>query len=177
MFGLTNPWVLLGAVMAALALAAGGYSAGHSNGVDSQAAKDQKQFDSINQAITQAKADAARLYREAQDANAILAAERDKLKTTLEQQHANDTKITADLRNKYDSLQLRFRAKGAGAGANGSSPVPPSGNTAVPESAPVVSLPDDVTRSLRQLAEAADQVANDYRKCYGFVMGASPSKQ
>jgi hypothetical protein len=169
MFGLTNPWILLGAVVAAVAIAGGGYTAGHKQGTTAQAQADQKQFDRINQGITAQKAEAAKLYREAQDKALAAVQENDRIKTQLETEHANNAKAITDIRHKYDSLQLRFRAKDAGAGPNGSSPLPSGGNPAGAESAPIVQLPDEVTRGLRQLAQDADQLANDYRKCYGFL--------
>lgn len=163
------PYRILGALLLVLALVSGGYTYGHHNGANGQKVVDQVQFDKINQGITDQKAQANTLYRNAQDANVALMAERDQLKTTLEKEHANHQAATAALRDKYAGLGLRFNAEAPRLGNGGGSTQRAGTDPASASGPAVIQLPGEITENLRRLAFDADQLADDYRECYGYA--------
>ena len=165
-----NPWIILLVVLAIAGAGIGGELAGHKAGVASQKVADQAQFDKINTDLTKQKAEANALL-ESEQAKLIAAiAERDRLKSNMEKEHAENLANIATLRRSYAGLSLRFRpeqAAGSGNGsgcANGAKGNPPSADDAT-----VVQLPDSVTNGLRQLAEDADNLAADYKLCYQWA--------
>lgn len=163
------PYRILGVLLLALALVAGGYAYGHHNGVDSQKVVDQAQIDKINQGIADQKVQANALYRSAQDANLALMTERDHLKTTLEKEHANNQIATTALRDKYAGLGLRFNAESPRLGSGGRGTQSAGTDTASAASPAVVQLSDETAIALRSLAFDADQLADAYRECYGYA--------
>lgn len=165
-----NPYFIIGALIAAAALFFGGDHLGHTRGVNEQKVTDQLQFDKINDERTQQKDEANRLYQGAQANIIALIAERDKLNHDLEVKDAEHKQVTAGLAAKYAGLELRFRAaQGAGdrangAGTNGSGPNAPSA-----DDAPVLQLPDQITRDLRKLTRDADELKDAYSTCYAYA--------
>lgn len=165
-----NPYLILTFVLAVISAGVGGCTYGHGTGIDEQKAADQVQFDKYNRDIDEQKTKANALYRKAQDANLALMTERDQLKTTLEKQHAINQAATAALRDKYFGVGLRFSTRqtagfGSGGGRAQSSGVDPASS----EPATLVQLPGEIAADLRRLAFDADQLADDYRKCYGYA--------
>lgn len=165
-----NPYLILTFVLAVIAAGVGGCTYGHGTGIDEQKAADQVQFDKYNQDIADQKTQANALYRKAQDANLALMTERDQLKTTLEKQHAINKAATAALRDKYFGVGLRFTARQtSGFGSGGGSAQDPGPDSASPGPATLVQLPGEIAANLRRLAFDADQLADEYRKCYGYA--------
>ena len=165
-----NPYFIIGFVLAIITAGVGGCTYGHGTGVDEQKAADQLQFDKYNQDITDQKTKANALYRKAQDDNLALMTERDQLKTTLEKQHAINQAATAALRDKYFGVGLRFSARQTAGFGSGSGSAQGTGtDSAGAEPAASVQLPGEIAANLRRLAFDADQLADDYRKCYGYA--------
>lgn len=164
-----NPYIILGFVLSLIVAGAAGFTSGHHFGVNGQKAADQVQFDKINQDIADRKAQANAIYRKNQDDNLALMVERDQLKTTLEKEHANHQAATTALRDKYSGLGLRFTAEaprlGNGGGCAQSAGTDPAGS----DSAAIIQLPGAIAADLRRLAFDADQLADDYQKCYGYA--------
>lgn len=165
-----NPYLILTFVLAVIAAGVGGCTYGHGTGIDEQKAADQVQFDKYNQDIADQKTQANALYRKAQDANLALMTERDQLKTTLEKQHAINKANTAALRDKYFGVGLRFSTRQTpGLGSGGGIAQGPGTDPAIDEPTTLVQLPGEIAADLRRLAFDADQLADDYRKCYGYA--------
>lgn len=164
-----NPYFIVGFVLAIIIAGVGGCTYGHGTGVDEQKVADQTQFDKLNQDITDQKTKANALYRKAQDDNLALMTERDQLKTTLEKQHAINQAATAALRDKYFGVGLRFNAESPRLGNGGGSTQGAGTDPASAEPATLVQLPGEIAADLRRLAFDADQLADDYRKCYGYA--------
>ena len=165
-----NPWFILGGVLLVLALCAGSAYEGHSYGVDSQKVEDQKEFDAINAKLAQQKTDAAAILATVNAANLALAVERDKLKTSLGEQDAKNRKATLVLNANLATAKLQFRtAQGSGCGDSSSGTGSPGATSSSPQSSAVVQLPDKITIDLRQFALDADNLANDYKLCYGYA--------
>ena len=165
-----NPNLILGFVLSIIAAAGAGFASGHHSGVSDQKVIDQAQFDRINQATAERKTQANALYRQKQDANLALMVERDQLKTRLEKQYAINTATTTALRDKYFGVGLRFSTRqtarlGNGGGSAQAAGADPAGD----EPAATVQLPGEITADLRRLAFDADQLVDDYRKCYGYA--------
>lgn len=164
-----NPTLILAAILAVIATFGIGFSSGRHAGIVDQKAVDQVQFDKINRDTAEQKTQANALYRKKQDDNLALMLERDQLKTRLEKQHATNQANTAALRDKYTGLGLHFTAEAPRLG-NGSRCAPsPGADPASNEPAAVVQLPGEIAENLRRLAFDADSLADDYRKCYGYV--------
>ena len=165
-----NPWIILGAVTAMIIALAGAAYEGHSIGVNSQKAADQKQFDDINNRLAAQKVEANGLYRKQQDENLIVMTERDKLKNQLGEQDAKNRKSVLVLNANLATAKLQFRtSQTTGCGNGGGSAVGSGGNSASTQSTSVVQLPDKVTSDLRQFALDADLLAADYKLCYGYA--------
>ena len=165
-----NPWLILGAglILIATHTAVGVWQNGA--GVDSQAVKDQAQFDDINKRISDQKAEANSKYRQVQQEVIDLVVERDELKTKLEADRASNRKVTDDLRVKYSGLQLRFRAAetsrtGCSGGGTESATSGPASNTSTAEC--VVS--GEVATDLRAIAFDADTLRDDYKLLYDWA--------
>ena len=77
---------------------------------DAQKATDQSRFTAYDSAIATQKAQANLEYRNAQDANVQLMAERDQLRNTLEKARAQNQTATDDLRRRLAGERLRFAA-------------------------------------------------------------------
>lgn len=167
---LLNPWVILGAVLAAIAVYAAGDYRGHARGVNQQKAEDQIIFDNINAKIARQKAEAAAAYRQAQDDVIALQVERDQLKNDLGKRREDDRKATDATRAKFAGVGLRIPApKSSGVGADSCGPKAAGGDAAKPDAPATIELPAAVTRDLRQLTLEADTLADEYRKCYGYA--------
>jgi hypothetical protein len=169
---MVNPWVILGFVIALATTNLGSYFYGMGIGKDKQAVADQVQFDEINQKLTDQKAEANAKYRDAQGSIIALQEQRDKFKNQLGEQHVKNQALTNKLRDSYDAYGLRFDAsevarcwrggrlaKGAECDA--------TGNAGATE----IQLPESLARALQSIAYDADQLADDYRLCYGYVKG------
>lgn len=162
-----NPWVILGGVLLLFGLLFGAEQYGHTQGVNTQKVADQVEFDRINAALTMQKSDAAAMLQKAQTDIITLQANRDKLKLTMEKQHAQDQVTNAALRDKYSGLGLRFKpAEGSGCGNGGSGTLPAQGNAAVLAAAPSVLISRETSDALRALAYDADELAANYKLCY-----------
>ena len=165
-----NPWLILGAglILIATHTAVGVWQNGA--GVDSQAVKDQAQFDDINKRISDQNTEANAKYRQAQQEVIDLVVERDTLKTKLEADRASNRKVTDDLRVKYSGLQLRFRAaETARPGCSGGgTESPPSGTPSNPSPAECV-VSGEVTADLRAIAFDADTLTDDYKLLYEWA--------
>lgn len=164
-----NPYIILGIVLSLIAAGGAGFAAGDHVGAADQKAADQVQFDKINQATADQKTQVNAMYRQKQDANLALMTERDQLKTTLEKEHANHQAATAALRDKYAGLGLRFIAEAPRLGNGGGCTQSAGVDTASAEPAAIVQLPGEIAADLRRLAFDADQLADDYRECYGYA--------
>lgn len=165
-----NPWFILGGVLLVIALCAGSAYEGHSYGVDSQKVADQKEFDRIEAERTEQKAEANKLYQDAQNGIIALQQERDTLKTTIEEQDAKNRKATLILNADLATAKLRFRtAQSAGNRSDGSGTVPGTSDTASTGTAVVVQLPDALAGSLRRLAFDADRLKDEYAKCFAYA--------
>ncbi len=165
-----NPYAILAAVIFWLTSLSGVGWWQHNAGRDAQKAVDQAQFDKINADLSQQKTIAADTYKTAQATIIQVMAERDKFKTQLEADHAQNLKTITDLRNKYAGVGLHFIApQGSRCGPGSPSPMPAEANTARIESASVVQLPDTLGRNLRALAFDADALSVEYKKCYDAI--------
>ena len=167
-----NRYLIIGALLAALAAWFSGTVHGHRAGVAEQKAADQILFDEINHKISTQKAEADAAWRAAQDRNLALVVERDRLKTQLEKRHARDAAATDALRDRYARLGLRYAAESAGSRCGSDGAAAPGTGTDQPAEPAVVELPGALTADLRQLAFDADRLADDYRKCRAYVMDA-----
>jgi len=168
-----NPWIIVAAIVALAGAGLGGYTTGRSAGVNAQKVADQVQFDTINEALTNQKAEANAAYRAFQEHNLALVVERDQLKTNLEKRYAQDAAATDAARREYAGLGLRFQpAENAGSRGcrlgTGSAEADAPG----PDAAATVELPAPITSDLRQLTLEADRLADEYRKCYGYAVAA-----
>ena len=156
------------AALVVIALMVGADQFGHSRGVNQQKVEDQAQFDKINADIAANKTKAANSLANENAKNAALAVAWDATKNELEKERESHRTVTADLNRKYSGLSLRFRAaQAAGSGGGGISPLPPGSDAASASGAPILQLPDQIAGDLRRLALDADNLNDDYRKCYG----------
>lgn len=139
-------------------------------GENTQKVADQKKFDSIEHDLTEQKAKAGREMQDSLKENLAIATDRDNFKTQLENERETHRIATIALERKYSSLSLQYRAaKDSGSGTSGSRPLPGGENPAVATSTPVLQLPDEITANLRQLTRDADDLNDDYRKCFDFA--------
>lgn len=165
-----NPYAIIAALVFWLGSLAGVGWWQFDAGKDVQAKFDQAQFDKINADLSRQKTIAAETYRSAQATIIQTLAERDKFKTQLETDHAQNLKTIDDLRNKYAGIGLRFTAqKDAGCGAGSPGSVPPEAGAPRIESATVIQLPDPLAANLHALAFDADALAVEYKKCYEWA--------
>jgi len=165
-----NPWIILGAVVALIAAGGAGYTTGSKHGKLEQQATDQAQFDDTNAKLTAQKDEANLAYAKFQENNLKLAVERDELKTKLEADREAARIATDNLARKYSSLSLRYnatKAPGCGIGSGAAQGAQP--DSPIDAGTSEVQLPDEITRGLRQLVKDADDLADDYRKCYAYA--------
>lgn len=166
-----NPWTICAALVLVIGAALGGYTTGRAAGVNAQKVADQAAFDEIDQKLTAQKAEANAAYRAFQEHNLALVVERDQLKTNLEKRHAQDAAATDADRRRFAGLGLRFAAaENAGCGDRRLGASSAEADAARPDSAAAVELPAAITSDLRQLTFEADQLADAYRKCYGYAV-------
>jgi len=156
-------------VLVALGLSIVGFAYGAKHGKNSQKAADQIQFDKINAERTAQKEQAAATMQKAQQEIISLQAERAAFNARLEKVHADNAAAIDALRSQLATRGLRFRAP-QGAGNRSCSANPQGSAPSAPSSAPatVIQLPDSIARDLRQLTFDADQLSNEYRKCYAW---------
>lgn len=165
-----NPYIIIGAMLAIAGAFFSGDYFGHGRGIDEQKVSDQREFDRINAGLAKQKAEANALYRQAQADIISLQGERDKLKTELEAKREIDRKATEARRTEFAGVGLRFKpAQGAGDRRDGAVPPSPGANPASADAAPAIELPATVTSDLRSFAFDADNLADEYRKCYGYA--------
>lgn len=164
-----NPWLIAGMLGAVILAGLGGITAGHHYGKLSQQVEDQVKFDKINADLTQQKAEAAKLLKEA---NARVLAEmqlRAKQQQELAQLKEKSREETNRIAAELATHELRFRAETAGCGPSSGG----SGNSEKGEAgsraSTIVQLPAALTRDLRQLAQAADELKAEYAACKLFV--------
>jgi len=142
----------------------------HTAGITEQKVADQVQFDQINQGIADQKTKAASLLAKANADTLALMTERDTLKTTLEKTREDNRKATAAARDHYAGLGLRFQpAEVAGCRLGSGCAGTTTADAAGAHGAAPVELPGAITASLRQLTFEADNLADEYRKCYGYA--------
>jgi len=154
-------------VVIALAIFAAGFGGGHTVGVNSQKVEDQVEFDRINKQLLDNKTVAAGILAKKNAENISLAEERDRIKSTLEKEREDNRTVTGNLERKYSGLSLRFRATKdagcwAGSGISGKAKDDAIGIATTTE----VQLPDEIAGNLRQLTKDADELNDDYTKCY-----------
>lgn len=119
-------------------------------------------------AVSDQKIKAEAILAEKSAKNVALMVERDALKTKLEKEDAANRKTTDDLRARYATRSLQFVSSqrcGPSGGGTGSAAADSSGNDA----ATIIQLPDEIARNLRQLANDADKLADDYKKCFNYA--------
>ena len=165
-----SPWLIVGAILAAIAIAGGGYVKGSYDGVNRQKVADQMQLDQINRQLADQNAVATMLIQA--NAKRILALlnERDKLKLDLERTHVKNQKITDDLRLQLSVTSLLFRtAPGTECGPSNPGGGTASGNPASTPASTLVLIPEPTAGNLKQLAYEADQLADAFRECYSWV--------
>lgn len=168
-----NPYVIIGALVAALALGGGGYWYGASVGRAKQEVADQAQFDAVNAKLAAQKAEAATQLAAVNARVLATLTERDALKTKLLTEKDTHDQVTAVLRGRYAALRLRVAVPGAaqagGGGGGGDGAGGAGGDAARSAGAALVQLPDAVAGDLRQLAFDADRLRDDYALCYGYA--------
>ena len=164
-----NPYLILGGVLVWLASLVGVGVWQHGAGADGQKVEDQKQFDAVNAKLTKQTTEANAKYRAAQADIITLQTDRDTLKNNLLKEKLGHDKTTSDLHAGYAARGLRYTAQVAGCGPSGGGTESTGTNTASAAGTTIVQLPDAITASLRQLVLEADQLADDYRLCYGYA--------
>lgn len=166
-----NPYTIIAAGILVIGLSIGSYTFGHSNGVNTQKVKDQAEFSRIDKERTKQKEDAAALLDREIKKGIELTNKNQTLIAQGVKDHEEFRKTTTDLNNKYNSLKLRFATTTSTATGNGGSSTQSQGGEAVSgtTTTTIVSLPDVVTRDLRQLTTEADNWLGWYRKCYDYV--------
>lgn len=166
---IANPWMILGVLLAFLAVGGGGYGYGHHNGVNAQKVAGQGMVDKVNDDLAAQKTEAAILLKKSNDRLLQTLADRDAVKAQLENTHVANQAATTALRNQYAALGLRFRTQGAGCGGSGGNSVPEASAPASDTTTTDIQLPDSITRNLRQLAEACDSLKDDYKLLYDWA--------
>jgi len=163
-----NPYVLIGLLIAAIALGAGGYLSGEKNGHNAQKAIDQAQFDKVNADITENKRVANNALIAAQQGIIQIQQQRDAFKQQLGEQHVKDQASTDAIHNLLLNSRLQFTAEVTGRGASGTSYVPSASNPSGDNGTAVCQLPTTIEGNLRQLTLDADNLRNDYKELYDF---------
>lgn len=165
-----NPWPILAAVLLIGAAWFGGDHAGYVRGENAQKVADQKEFKRVENALTDQKAEANAAYRAFQAHNLELVVKHDELKSELEKKREETRRITDARRDKYADVGLRFSAAAdTGCRVGGDPTISAKVETAYADAATTVQLPGPLAANLRRLAYDADELNDDYRKCYEFV--------
>jgi len=167
---MTNPWVILGAVLALIAVGGGGFTYGDHVGTLGQKAVDQKQFDSINAQTAKNKEAANAIYQGAQAIIIQQAKDRALADNQREQERQSNVKAIDDLRAKYASNGLHFSTgQTSGLGNRCPSTVSSSANPASHTETVDVQLPDALAGNLRQLEYDADALNKDFKIMYDWA--------
>lgn len=154
-------------VVAAIVIFAAGFGGGHTVGVNSQKVEDQVQFDKVNKQLEDNKTEAAQILARDNAKNVTLAEERDQIKSTLEKEREDHRTATNELERKYSGIGLRFlTTQNTGCGASGGVTGKAQNDPVNTPTATEIQLPGEITRNLRQLARDADDLNDDYAKCY-----------
>lgn len=165
-----NPLVLLALVLAFIGVGGGGFASGHHFGVATQKVADQVQFDTINEQLTQQKAEANAAYRAFQEHNVALAEKADDSKTQLEKRREENRTKTIDVRDRYADVGLRFQpAEDAGYRIGGGGSAKAEAVADSPSGAQAVQLPGSLAARLRRIVFDADDLNDDYKKCYDAI--------
>lgn len=165
-----NPYAIIAALVVAIGLWFGGDHVGHTRGINEQKVADQGKFDKVNADLTENKAEAAGILKTKNAEILALMIERETLKTTLEKDREKNRVATNALRDKYASIGLRIElGKDSGRWPGGGSASSTVVNSTGVDAAAILQLPDTVTGNLRQLVFDADNLADEYRKCYGYA--------
>ena len=165
-----NPWSILAGVFLMIATYLTGDHFGHVRGINEQKVTDQAQFDQVNAERASQIAEANANWRTAANKVIQQQAENDALKKKLGDQYVQNTQNTNRLSAAYDALGLRYRAEqDPGYRQSGGCTAGTEGTSASVTGASIVQLPDEITRSLRQLALNADRLNDAYKLCYGYV--------
>lgn len=165
-----NPYTIIAAGILIIGLSIGSYTIGHSNGVNTQKVKDQAEFSRIDKELTKQKEDAAALLDQEIKKGIELTNKNQELIAQGVKDHEEFRKTTADLNRKYNTLKLRFATTSTTTGDSSNSTKSKSGEAVSgTTTTTIVSLPDVVTRDLRQLTTEADNWLGWYRKCYNYV--------
>ena len=165
-----NPWIILAVVLAVVGAGGGGFASGHHFGTAAQKVEDQLEFDRINKQITERKAVADAMYRNAQAVIIQLAADMAQADNQREKERQSNVKAINDLRSRYAAVGLRFstgqasRLGGCRLDADGQS-ADPAGNNGATE----IQLPDAITRRLQDLTYDADAMRVDYALLYAWA--------
>lgn len=164
-----NPYPWLAGLLLIIVVAVGADRFGHSRGVDQQRLENQKVIDQINTERANQKAEAAEIYRKAQDNIIALQTQRDALKRTLGAQDAANRKATADKYADYVGSGLRFTPQSSGNRPNGSDPVSTGTNAASVAGSTVIQLPGEIEKRLWDIARDADDLKTAYATCYRWA--------
>lgn len=162
-----NPYLIIGALIALMAVGAAGLAEGRHIGLVEQSQTDQKQFDAINAGLTAQKAQAAKLLADTNSENMAILKQRTDLQTQLEKAHVAAQIATDSLRTQLAGSSLRFASpESTGSGASGGSAKATGQSADSPAATAVIQLPDKITSDLRQLAYDADALKDSYTACY-----------
>lgn len=147
------------------------YNDGVKSGTNTQKVADQKQFDTVNAALTGQKTEANDKYRKLADQALADKAAVDEFKHNLEKSNAQAKADVETLRRKYAGVSLRFTttAKAAGCGNSGGGTQGGQGTAASPNATVTVQLPDQIDGNLKQLTVDGDSLNADYKKCVAWV--------
>lgn len=165
-----NPWVILAVVLAIVGAGGGGFASGHHFGTAAQKVEDQLEFDRINKQITERKAVADAMYRNAQAVIIQQAADMAQADNQREKERQYNVKTINDLRSRYAAVGLRF-STGQVAGLGGCS-LDTDGKSAAPtghDGTAEIQLPDQIERRLRDIAYDADALSADYALLYAWA--------
>lgn len=165
-----NPWIILAVVLAIVGAGGGGFASGHHFGTDAQKVEDQLEFDRINKQITERKAVADAIYRNAQAVIIQQAADMAQADNQREKERQSNVKTINDLRSRYSGVGLRFSTgQVAGLGRCGLSADGQSADPSSHDGTAEIQLPDAITRRLQDLAYDADALIVDYTILYAWA--------
>lgn len=165
-----NPWIILAVVLAIVGAGGGGFVSGHHFGTAAQKVEDQTEFDRINKQITERKAVADAMYRNAQAIIIQQAADMAQADNQREKERQSNVKAINDLRSRYAAVGLRF-STGQASGLGGCR-LSADGQSADPSShdgSTEIQLPDKIEQRLREIAYDADALIVDYTILYEWA--------